>query len=85
LRKLNLVVQFVEEYAKLLAFEPEYVKVRVRGRNEFYEIIVIAKKADVSRLIGKDGSMVRAIKTVISGCRAKENKNYKITVKAYEE
>jgi len=80
-----LVVQFVEEYAKLLAFEPEYVKVRVRGRNEFYEIIVIAKKADVSRLIGKDGSMVRAIKTVISGCRAKENKNYKITVKAYEE
>lgn len=85
MRKLNLVVQFVEEYAKLLAFEPEYVKVRVRGRNEFYEIIVIAKKADVSRLIGKDGSMVRAIKTVISGCRAKENKNYKITVKAYEE
>ncbi len=80
-----MVVQFVEEYAKLLAFEPEYVKVRVRGRNEFYEIIVIAKKADVSRLIGKDGSMVRAIKTVISGCRAKENKNYKITVKAYEE
>ena len=80
-----MVVQFVEEYAKLLAFEPEYVKVRVRGRNEFYEIIVIAKKADVSRLIGKDGSMVRAIKTVISGCRAKENKNYKITVKAYGE
>ena len=80
-----MVVQFVEEYAKLLAFEPEYVKVRVRGRNEFYEIIVIAKKADVSRLIGKDGSMVKAIKTVISGCRAKENKNYKITVKAYEE
>ena len=80
-----MVVQFVEEYAKLLASEPEYVKVRVRGRNEFYEIIVIAKKADVSRLIGKDGSMVRAIKTVISGCRAKENKNYKITVKAYEE
>ena len=80
-----MVVQFVEEYAKLLAFEPEYIKVKVKPREGFDEIIVFAKKADVSRLIGKDGSMVRAIKTVISGCRAKENKNYKITVKAYEE
>jgi predicted RNA-binding protein YlqC (UPF0109 family) len=80
-----LVAKFVEEYAKLLAFEPDYIRVKVEPRDTFYEIIVRAKKADVSRIIGKNGEMVKSIKTVISGCRAKENKNYKITVRAYEE
>jgi len=47
--------------------------------------VIYAKKADVGRIIGKSGSMVKAIKMVISGCRAKEDKNYKIAVKAYEE
>ncbi|WP_456480553.1 KH domain-containing protein [Nautilia sp.] len=80
-----MVVEFVEEFARLLAFEPESVKVEVVPHEDFYEIVIYAKKADVGRIIGKEGSMVKAIKTVISGCRAKENKNYKITVKAEDE
>ncbi len=80
-----MVVEFVEEFAKLLAFEPEKVKLEVIPHDDFDEIVIYAKKADVGRIIGKEGSMVKAIKTVISGCRAKENKNYKITVKAENE
>jgi predicted RNA-binding protein YlqC (UPF0109 family) len=80
-----MVVEFVTEFAKLLAYEPENIKVEVVPHEEFDEIVIFAKKADVGRIIGKEGSMVKAIKTVISGCRAKENKNYKITVKADEE
>ncbi len=80
-----MVVDFVTEFAKLLAFEPEEVKVEVVPYDDFDEIVIYAKKADVGRIIGKEGSMVKAIKTVISGCRAKENKNYKITVKAEDE
>jgi len=80
-----MVVGFVTEFAKLLAFEPEEVKVEVILHEDFDEIVIYAKKADVGRIIGKEGSMVKAIKTVISGCRAKENKNYKITVKANDE
>ncbi|GAB6074136.1 KH domain-containing protein [Nautilia lithotrophica] len=80
-----MVVDFVTEFAKLLAFEPEHVRVEVIPHEDFDEIIIYAKKADVGRIIGKEGSMVKAIKTVISGCRAKENKNYKITVKTEDE
>ncbi len=80
-----MVVDFVTEYAKLLSFEPEKIKSETVTHDDFDEIIIYAKKADVGRIIGKSGSMVKAIKMVISGCRAKENKNYKITVKAYEE
>jgi len=80
-----MVVEFVTEFAKLLSFEPESVKVEIVPKEDYDEIIIFAKKADVGRIIGKEGSMVKAIKTVISGCKAKENKNYKITVKADEE
>jgi predicted RNA-binding protein YlqC (UPF0109 family) len=80
-----MVVGFVTEFAKLLAYEPEKVKVEVVPHEDFDEIVIYAKKADVGRIIGKEGSMVKAIKTVISGCRAKENKNYKITVKSEDE
>ena len=79
-----MVIDFVEEFAKLLAFEPEKIKVELVPHENYQEIIIYAKKIDVGRIIGKEGAMVKAIKTIISGCKAKENVNYKITVKHYE-
>ena len=79
-----MVQAFVTEYAKLLAFNEEAVKSEVIEHEDFDEIVIYAKKGDAGRIIGKNGAMVRAVKTVISGCKAKENKDYKITVKAYE-
>ena len=76
-----MVVDFVTEFAKLLSFEPDKVRSEVISHEDFDEIVIYAKKADVGRIIGKEGSMVRAIKTVIDGCKVKDNKNYKITVK----
>ena len=80
-----MIVNFVEEFAKLLAFEPEKIKIELVPHEDYQEIVIYAKKVDVGRIIGKDGAMVKAIKTIISGCKAKENVNYKITVKPYEE
>ena len=75
------MVDFVVEFARLLSFEPDKIKSEVIPHEDFDEIVIYAKKADVGRIIGKNGSMVKAIKTVIDGCRIKNNKNYKITVK----
>ena len=80
-----MVVDFVTYFAKMLSFEPEKIKTEVVEHDDFYEIVIWAKKADVGRIIGKEGSMVKAVKTVIDGCRAKEDKNYKITVKILYE
>ncbi len=79
-----MVINFVKEYAKLLAFEPNKIKVELKEYDSFKEIIIYAKKFDAGRLIGKEGAMVKALKTVINGCKAKENENYKITVKIDE-
>ena len=79
-----MVVDFVTEFAKLLSFEPDKIRSEVVHHEDFDEIVIWAKKGDAGRIIGKNGAMVKAIKNVIDGCRVKENKNYKITVKIAE-
>lgn len=81
-----MVEKFIEEYAKLIASEPENVSVsRVNLGENFDEIIVRTSKNDTGRLIGKDGKMINALKTLITGYKAKEQTSYRITVKALDE
>ena len=80
-----MVKNFLYEYAKLIADFPDKVSVdrQELGKN-FAEIIISADKVDTGKLIGKDGKMINAIKTVIIGCKAKDNTSYRVTVKAIE-
>ncbi|MGG7047717.1 MULTISPECIES: KH domain-containing protein [unclassified Campylobacter] len=81
-----MVENFLYEYAKLIADFPDKIKVeRVELGENFAEIIVYADKVDTGKLIGKDGKMINAIKTVIIGFKAKDATSYRVTVKALEE
>ena len=81
-----MVEKFIAEYAKLIASEPENVSVsRVNLGESFDEIIVRTSKNDTGRLIGKDGKMINALKTLITGYKAKEPTSSRITVKALDE
>jgi predicted RNA-binding protein YlqC (UPF0109 family) len=80
------MVEFVKEYVKLLAFYPDDVVVKTANESdEFVEVLIYANKVDTGRIIGKNGNMIKAIKTLISGCKAKVNKNYKISVHINEK
>ena len=80
-----MVKNFLYEYAKLIADFPDKVSVdRQKLGENFAEIIISADKVDTGKLIGKDGKMINAIKTVIIGCKAKDNTSYRVTVKAIE-
>lgn len=81
-----MVDQFLKEFALLIVDNPQNVKVeRVDVDDTFSEVIIHADKGDTGKLIGKDGKMINSIKTVIAGCKAKDGKSYRITVKANEE
>lgn len=81
-----MVDKFLEEFAKLVATYPEKVKVkRVDVDDSFSEIIICADKSDTGKLIGKNGKMINAIKTVIIGCKAKDQRSYRVTVKSDDE
>ncbi len=75
-----MVTDFVATYAKLIANNPEDIRVEAHEGDEVTEIVLYANQADVGKLIGKEGKMIGAIKTVISGCKAKDGKSYRINV-----
>lgn len=77
-----MIADFVAQFAKLVATHPEDVRVDVNSSDEITQIVLYANQADIGKLIGKEGKMIGAIKTVISGCKAKDGVSYRINVEA---
>ena len=77
-----MIADFVANFAKLIASNPEDIRVEVKEGDEVTEIVLFANQADIGKLIGKEGKMIGAIKTVISGCKAKDGVSYRINVEA---
>ena len=80
-----MVEDFILSYASLIAKYPKKLRVEKNDINEEYgEITLYADAEDVGKLIGKEGRMINAIKTVITGCKAKGEKSYRINIRADE-
>ncbi|MEY3001808.1 MAG: hypothetical protein RLZZ428_183 [Pseudomonadota bacterium] len=80
-----MVKDFLLSYAKLLVKNPEDVSIKIEEQDEgLDEITIFAHSEDIGKLIGKEGRMINSIKTVISGCKAKGGKNYRVNVKPSE-
>ena len=81
-----MVTEFIEEYARLIVDKSDKLKVSIESVNPTFSIITIyADKSDTGRLIGKDGKMISSLKTIISGCKAKNGISYKIVVTPNEQ
>ena len=77
-----MVENFIAEYAKLLSSKPEKIEVIREDINDTYsEITINASGDDAGKLIGKEGKMIGSIKTLITGCKAKDSISYKVQVK----
>ena len=77
-----MVDAFLTSYTKLLVEHPEDISIEITEIDDgFDEITIFANSEDVGKLIGKQGRMINSIKTVISGCKAKGGKNYRVNVK----
>ena len=80
-----MVEAFLSSYTKLLVEHPEDISIEIEEMDEsFDEITIFANSEDIGKLIGKQGRMINSIKTVISGCKAKGGKNYRVNVKPVE-
>ena len=75
-----MIADFVAQFGKLIVSYPDDIRVEVKQGDEITEIILYANQVDVGKLIGKEGKMIGAIKTVISGCKAKDGMSYRINV-----
>jgi len=77
-----MIADFVAGFARLIASNPDDIRVEVQEGDETTQIVLYANQADIGKLIGKSGKMIGAIKTVISGCKAKDGVSYRINVEA---
>jgi len=76
-----MVETFIKNYAKLIVSNPQKLEVFAGESDETTnEIIIKADVADIGKLIGKNGNMINALKTIINGCKAKNGVSYKIQV-----
>ncbi|MAD42669.1 MAG: RNA-binding protein [Arcobacter sp.] len=76
-----MITNFIENYAKLIVSVPEDVTVTKKSIDDtFAEITVEANSSDIGKLIGKNGNMINALKTMANGCKAKDGVSYKIQV-----
>ena len=77
--------KFILEFAKLIAEYPDEIEVkRVDIDDTFSEIEILANKSDTGKLIGKNGKMISSLKTILTGCKAKENRSYRVTINSHE-
>jgi len=77
------MVDFILTYAKMIAREPQDIKVSSKQIDDnFIEITINANENDIGKLIGKNGNMINSLKTITNGCKAKDNISYKIQVVA---
>ncbi len=81
-----MIEDFVRDFARLIASRPDDISVERQSLGEnFDEIVIYAHKEDAGKLIGKEGRMINALKTVISGCKAKDGISYRVNVRTIEE
>lgn len=80
---MDMVEKFLEDYVKKIVQHPEDVSTFVAPISDGCKSVVIyASAQDIGRVIGKDGKMISALKTFISGSKAKDGLTYKIVVQA---
>ena len=76
-----MIINFIENYAKLIVSVPEDIFVSKELIDDtFAEITIEANTLDIGKLIGKNGNMINALKTMANGCKAKDGISYKIQV-----
>ncbi|MDR1555234.1 MAG: KH domain-containing protein [Campylobacteraceae bacterium] len=77
---------FLKEFAKLIVEDPSSVRIKTNEVDDtFSEITIYVDKADTGKIIGKDGKVINAIKTVVAACKAKSGKSYRINIKSNDE
>ena len=78
-----MIVDFITEYAKMIVGNPNDISVELEELgNNFMQITINTNEADVGKLIGKNGNMINAIKTMVNGCKAKDGISHKLQIKS---
>ena len=70
---LELVKYVVEQFAEY----KDQIEYRVEEKDNATEIVVLLEESDMGKVIGKQGKIAKALRTLVRCASAKEGKKYK--------
>ena len=74
---LDLVKYVVEQFAE----HKDEVEYQVNESEKGTEIVVLLEESDMGKVIGKQGKIAKALRTLVRCASAKEGKKYNIEIK----
>ena len=78
------MVEFTEYLVKQLVTKPDIISVKEFEEDEFKIIQILVSEDDISKVIGKEGSTINAIRTLIqSAAYLNNDKKVKINIDSF--
>ena len=74
---LELVKYIVEQFAE----HKDEIEYQVNESEKAVEIVVFLEESDMGKVIGKQGKIAKALRTLVRCASAKEGKKYNIEIK----
>ncbi len=74
------MVELVEFLAKSLVDNPDQVKISEKTLNDTVILELTVAESDMGKVIGKQGRIAKAIRTVVKAASAKSGKKYTVEI-----
>lgn len=77
----NKIVELVEYITRQFVSEPDKLNVTATETENSVTIVVMAAEKDMGKIIGKQGRIAKAIRTIVKSASSKEKLNYYVQIK----
>ncbi|MDM8213252.1 KH domain-containing protein [Enterococcus hirae] len=74
------VKELILTIVRPLVVHPDEIKLNVKESDDFYEYDLIVQPDDIGRIIGKQGRVAKAIRTIVYSVRIKGGKRVRLNI-----
>ena len=78
---LHLIKYIVETFAE----EKEHIEYNVEETEEAINVTVVLSESDMGKVIGKQGKIAKALRTIVRSATPRDSKKYNVEIKEREE
>ena len=78
---LDLIKYIVNQFAE----KPEDVEYLTEEKGDTIEVTVLFDESDMGKVIGRQGKIAKALRTIVKAASAKSGKRYNIEIKGKDE
>ena len=74
---LELIKYVVNQFAE----NPDEVEYKVEDKGNAVDVTILLKESDMGKVIGRQGKLAKALRTLVRNGGQKENKKYNLEIK----